>query len=108
MALRSFGKVTVASAGTPVQATVNESVPGARVGVNSIFVQALAGNVGTNIYVGKSTMVKATLVGVYFIVPKGGNAYAVINLAPAGINMNELYIDADTNSDACLISATEQ
>lgn len=108
MALRSFGKVTVASAGTPVRATSNESVPTARVGVQSLTVFALAGNAGANIYVGNSAMNKSTLAGVYAIVPKGSSGGATINLAPAGINANEIFIDADTNGDAALVSATEQ
>lgn len=108
MALHSFGKVTVATAGTPVRVTSNESVPSARYGVQSLTVQALAGNSGTNIYVGNSTMNKSTLAGVYAIVPKGSSSYVVIIEAPAGINANEIYLDADTNGDSALVAGTEQ
>ena len=108
MALRSFGKVTVSTAGTPIRVTTNESTPTDRVGVQSLTVQALAGNTGTNIYVGSSTMNKSTLAGVYLIVAKGATGVSVINLAPAGINANEVYLDADTSGDSALVSATEQ
>lgn len=108
MALRSFGKVAVASAGTPVRITTNESDPTARVGMQSITVFALAGNSGTNIYVGRSNMNKTTLVGVYAIIAKGNQEAFEIPLSPAGINAADVYIDADTNSDAALISGTEQ
>ena len=108
MAIRSFGKVTVTTAGTPVRCTLNESTPSARMAVQSLTVFALAGNTGTNIYVGSSAMNKTTLAGVYAIVPKGANGGITINLAPAGIMANEVYLDADTSADAALVSATEQ
>lgn len=108
MALKSFGKVTVSAAGTPVRATLNESDPTARYAVQSVTVFALAGNTGTNIYVGSSAMNKTTLAGVYAIVSKGNNTSATIVEAPAGIMVNELYLDADTSADAALVSATIQ
>lgn len=108
MSLKSFGKVTVTTAGTPVRATLNESTPSARVGLQSFTVFALLGNTGANIYVGSSAMNKTTLAGVYAIVPKGTSAGAIINLAPTGINLNEIYLDADTSGDAALVSGTEQ
>lgn len=108
MALRSFGKVTVTTAATPVRVTANESTPSARVGVQSITVQALSGNSGTNIYVGSSAMNTTTLAGVYAIVAKGAAASAGIINAPAGLNAAEIYLCADTNGDAALVSATEQ
>ncbi len=108
MGLKSLGKITVASAGTPVVCTTNETAPTARLGVQSINVFALAGNSGTNIYVGSATMNKSTLAGVYAIVPKGNDVSAVVINAPAGINANEVYIDADTTNDAALVSVTEQ
>lgn len=108
MALKSFGKVTVTTAATPVRITINESSPAARYGIQTLSVQALAGNSGTNIYVGSAAMVPSTLVGVYAIVPKGASASASIIMAPAGLNANEIYLCADTDGDAALVSATEQ
>lgn len=108
MALKSLGKVTVTTAGTPVRCTVNESVPGARVGLQTISVFALAGNSGTNIYLGTATMNKSTLAGVYAIIPKGAVISGSIIMAPAGLNAADLYLDADTSADAALVSGTEQ
>lgn len=108
MAARAFGKITVSSAGTPVRATVNESTPTARVGLQSFTVFALAGNTGANIYVGSSTMNKSTYAGIYAIIPKGSSASFTINLSPTGFNLADIYIDADTSGDLAVISGTEQ
>lgn len=102
MALRSFGKITVTTAGTPVQ------VSSTRAGVQSITVFALAGNSGTNIYIGNSAMNKSTLAGVYAIVAKGNNMPIEIPMAPAGLNAADIYLDADTSNDAALVVGTEQ
>src|SRR5207247_8054730 len=99
MALRSFGKITVTTAGVPVRCTANESTPGNRVGLQSISIYALAGNSGTNIYIGNSAMNKSTLAGVFAIASKGTWASAVVNLAPAGIDARDLWLDADTSGD---------
>lgn len=108
MAIGSAGKVTVTSAGTPVRATINESTPTARLGVQSFTVFAPSGNTGTNIYVGSSAMNKTTYVGVYAIIAKGGSAsFSIIN-APAGLNLNEIFIDADTSADVALVSYVVQ
>lgn len=108
MALASLGKVTVTTAGTPVRATINQSDPTARYAVQSFSVFALSGNSGANIYIGSSGLNKSTLAGVYAIIPKGSSGFAIIQEAPAGIMMNEIYVDGDSNDDACLISVTIQ
>lgn len=108
MAVKSLGKVVVTSAGTPVRATANQSDPTARFACQSLSVQALSGNSGTNIYVGSASLNKSTLVGVYLIIPKGSQGSFSIDLAPEGIMANEVYIDADTTNDAALIAVTEQ
>lgn len=108
MAIKSAGKITVTSAGTPVRATSNESAPTTRLGIQSFTVFAPSGNTGTNIYVGNSAMNKSTYAGVYAIIAKGGStSFSIIN-APAGINLNEIFIDADTSNDVALISYVEQ
>ena len=108
MAIGSAGKVTVTSAGTPVRATTNESTPTARLGVQSFTVFAPSGNTGTNIYVGNSSMNKTTYAGVYAIIAKGGSASFSILNAPAGLNLNEIFIDADTSADVALVSYVVQ
>jgi len=108
MALLSLGKVSVTTAATPVRITINQSVPSAHLGVQSVSVFALAGNSGTNIYVGSSAMVPSTLVGVWAIVPKGSVISLGIGMAPAGLDARDFYLCSDTDNDAALVSATVQ
>jgi len=106
--VQSFGKVVVAAAGTPVRITTNRPQPTNHVPLQSVSVQALSGNSGANIYVGGPGLVKATLVDCYAIVLKGSLVPIVINLAPASINGEDIYIDADSSGDAALVSGTVQ
>lgn len=112
MALKSLGAVTVAAAGTPARATANESDPTARVPAQSFQVQQVTGNTG-KVYVGTSAMNKATLAGVFTVLPAIATGTlpsysATIVNAPAGFNMAEVYIDVDTNGEKALIAITEQ
>ncbi len=106
--LRSFGKVTVAAAGTPVRCTVNEPDPTKLVKIQSLSLYALSGNSGTNIYLGSATMNKSTLAEVYAIASKGTWAAAIVQNSPDAIAVSDLYLDADTSGDAALVSGTEQ
>jgi hypothetical protein len=106
MAWKSQGKVTVTTAGTPVQVTTTRTV------AQSVMVQALAANTGL-IYVGLSTLNKSTGVGVLGIIPIPttniiGSVSASIPLAPAGINLADLWIDSTVNGEGVIISYTEQ
>lgn len=108
MAWKSLGKVTVTTAGTPVRAT-STSTP-----AQSIMIQAFPTNVGLA-YVGLSGMNKATGAGVLAIIGKPSadevsvpSVSASIPLAPAGLNVADLYIDADDNGAGVIISYTEQ
>ncbi len=115
MALDTLGKVTVTTAGTIVRATNALTAPTARVGVQSVMVQALPGNTGI-IYVGTSAMVVSTGVGVMAAIPKPTSAltgpfpsvsFAIVE-APAGINLNELYLDASVNGEGAYVSYANQ
>lgn len=113
MAVRSLGKVTVTTAGTPVRATTNETTPTARVGAQSMFVQTVVGNTGY-IYVGdRSSMNKSTGVGVIGIIPiptantLGSVTVTVVN-APAGLNANEIWLDSTVNAEGAIVAITEQ
>lgn len=107
MAFRTFGLITC-STNTPARVTVNESVPGTRVAVQTINVAALAGNAGAAIYLCSSAGVVSTGVGIYAIIPKGTSQQFSIPLAPDGINAADLYLLADTGNDKALVSALEQ
>ena len=97
-AAESLGKVTVTSAGTPVQITAT-SYPGA----SHLSVQALDTNAGA-IYLGRSGMSKTTFVGVIYKLQPG--QAATINLRATGTAtaLSDYYLDADTNDDAGLCS----
>ncbi len=105
---RSYGKVTVVAAGTPTQIVPRDTSHGGITRVQSVSVFALAGNSGTNIYVGSATMNKTTLAEVYAIVPKGTWVSLQVGLANNGVEASDLYLDADTTNDAALVSAVEQ
>lgn len=98
----SLGKITVSSAGTPVQAT-GTSTP-----VHSYLVQALSTNTG-KIYIGNSTMSKTTLVGVFAVLaPPSTNlipsfASAVSTIA-ARFDLSQVWVDADNSGEGVLIS----
>lgn len=115
MALKSLGKVTIASGGTPVRATANETDPTARYAVQSFTVQAGAANAGI-VYVGLgSSFSTSTGAGVIGLIPKPASAttgpfssasYSILE-APAGIDMRDIYIDGTTN-DVVYISVAIQ
>lgn len=110
-----LGNVTVTTPGTPVQITktLQATVVGSGfmclstdiVACNKLVLiaspisQAGAGNTG-NIYIGSSTMVRATLAGVIAVIPPGGS-YSITNNVSMNIyDANKLYVDSDTASDA--------
>lgn len=107
MALKSLGEIVVAASGTPVQ------VVSSRTGAQSFTVQAKHDNTGY-IYVGRATMVIATLAGVYAIIgiPAATGAVpsytASIPEAPEGFNLADIYLDASVSTDSALVSYTEQ
>jgi hypothetical protein len=117
MASKPFGKVVVASAGTPVQASINAADQAAplRIGCQSISFQALPGNAGL-VYIQQATGDdRATLVNTLAILPKPSSAttgpfasYTIsIPLAAAGFNLADYYINADNAGDGVLISVTQ-
>jgi hypothetical protein len=107
MALEALGKVTVTSAGTPVRVTAT------RTGAQSIMVQAWHNNTG-KIWVGTSASMNTTTgAGVLAMIPAPvagtiPNASFSIPLAPSGINAADIWIDADTNGEACIVTITAQ
>jgi hypothetical protein len=118
--IKSLGRVLVAAAGTPVAATSNftagtpETV---RVPTQSIMFQALPANAGV-VYIGLKGFTKSGvgLTGELAILPKPVSASTgpftsasfSIPLAPAGLNANDLYVDADTNGDGVLVTVVTQ
>lgn len=104
----SLGKVVVATAGTPVQATVNQTSPTAPLVCHAILVEVLPTNTG-KIYVGLVGFSKTTLVGALAILPPPTtNSYAnwggSVGFAPNAVEASQVYIDADNSGEGVLIS----
>lgn len=109
--LRSRGKVTVTSAGTPVRLTTNESTPSARLGCHAFMVESLSTNTG-KIFIGTSGMNKTTLAGVVAILAiPTSNILPVFTVgfsgAPNAFNLADYYVDADNSGEAVLVSTLE-
>jgi hypothetical protein len=118
----TLGKVVVTTAGTPVDVFEGSSNPqfeidvlGQKMRVSSILFAVVGGlTVNTGfIYIGTANMNKATGVGVIFAIPAA--AAGVTNwftLPAAGfgggneITIEDLLIDADTNGNSVLVTAT--
>jgi hypothetical protein len=118
MALRSFGKVVVTAGATPVRATSNLSDPTARVGVQGFTVQAHWNNTGKiYVFLGGAQFTgdhRTTLTGALFVVPAPGSATTGpfptgsygLQAEAAGINMADIFIQADVNGDSAIIAAS--
>ena len=108
-----LGKITVAAHGTPVLATTNLTNPTARLGIQSVTVQAWPANAGI-VYVGYANMVRASGVGVLASLAKPSNGTTgpfdrvtfTMQSGANGINANDLFIDADTDADGALVTVT--
>lgn len=112
---RPYGAVTVATGGTPVRATVNQSDPTARVGLQSIRFQVLPGNTGV-VYVRMKAGLaddRTVLTVTLAILPAPASAtsgpFAAYEVAPSGpigspFNLADFYIDAAVNTNGVLIS----
>lgn len=109
-----FGKKTVTAAGTPQRLFTDAEIALASNGrwptrVSRIYLEALNANTGF-IYIGVSTLVKATLVGVIMTLapPSGGliTNYADFTENFAGgtnnYNLKDYWIDADTTEEGVL------
>jgi hypothetical protein len=108
MSVISLGKVTVASAGTPVNITVNFTDLDTREHhrAKAIQIQALPGNAG-DVYVGlKGLLTKATLVGVLAVLSPGMTYREQLGETQNGLSVRDFSIDADTNNDAAVVSYT--
>lgn len=105
----SLGKITVPAAGTPIRATANETTPEQRFAGHAVLFQAWPTNAGKIWVMARQTANKTTGAGVLAIlaIPTANSipsASASVTFAPVGFNVNEIWIDADTNGDGCLIS----
>ena len=97
MGVVSIGKVTVASAGTPVQ--INPQAT--NFAKCRTLMISTDGNTGS-VYIGFKGMVKATGVGVLCVI--GKNQYTLFGDEGAGLQFDtsDLWLDAATNGDSAI------
>lgn len=110
--IQSYGKVTVAASGSPVQASSN----GANIGdqtytqCNAVLIEAWPTNTG-KIYIGNTeSMDASTGDGVVGILAKPSSGFipsfsATVSYAPGGIDVAQFWVDAENSGDSVVISA---
>lgn len=104
MTLNCLGKVAVPTPGTPV--AINSSIVAT---ASILFIQAIPG-LTSKIYIGRQSMNKTTLAGVFRILwpnPSGGiSDQFVLNdeTGVDGIRLAEYYVDADVAGEGPLVS----
>lgn len=106
MALRSFGWVTVTVAGTPERVTTNS------IRAHAVFIQQVTGNTGA-MHIGLSAsmdpadgtdMIATLPIPTTNVLPSYSTG---VDHASAGVNLNELWIDAGVSGEEVLISYLE-
>lgn len=100
---QGLGIVNVTTSGTPQQLTSSVTE------TKDLWIRPLktlpgTGNTG-NIYIGNSTMVKATCVGVMLVIKTGDNPVHIERPRTSGefYDLSKLYIDADNSGDGAVI-----
>jgi len=106
--IRPYAKIVVPTPGTPVRVTSIEANPAASQGCHGVLIQALKGNTGA-VYVGSSTMVKGTEADCFVClgIPTVNfipSFSAALTLSPGGIQLRDLYIDADVANEGVIVS----
>lgn len=104
----SLGKLTVTTAGTLLRVTSGQTDPTARFVVHAVLFQAWRTNAG-RIYVGKAGFSKTTGTGLLgtLAIPTNNTLPTfsmALTLAPAGIRLDDLWLDADTDGEGCSVS----
>jgi len=107
--LQIAGPITVPVPGSPVSISAALPDPKTRtLKVYAALFQALPANTG-KIYIGKSTLNKTTLAGVAAVlsiptanlIPSFGMS---LTIAPAGVDLTDLYLDADIANEGVLLT----
>lgn len=106
--IRAYATITVPVPGTPVQVTKNESNPNAAQGCYGVLIQALPTNTG-KIYVGASALNKAALTGLFATLGVPTVTFipsfqAALTLSPAGVQLRDIWIDADNANDGVCVT----
>lgn len=113
--LQVLGPITVPVPGTPVRATSTITTDASgitndptRFSCHAALFQARQANTG-RVYIGTVNMIRATGVGVAAVlaIPTANAipAFSVsLTLAPAGVDLSELYVDADVADEGVLLT----
>lgn len=114
--LQVLGPISVTTPGTPVRATQNVATIDAggvtndptKFSCHAALFQAKKGNVGA-VYVGLATLNKTTLAGVcgQLAIPTDNSipAFSIaLTLSPAGVDLSDLWIDADQAGDGVILT----
>lgn len=106
--IRAYARIVVPVPGTPVRVTVNETNPAAAQGCHGVLIQALKGNTGLT-YVGTATMNKTTEANVFATIGTPTTNFipsfsAALTLSPGGIQLRDLYIDADVANEGVKVT----
>lgn len=106
MIIKSLGKIAPSAAGTPVQCTADRTIV-----AQKIFVAQIPGTSGIT-YFGRSTLVKATLVGCIkaFLAPGASGFTDTLEIDVDGGNAlypADYWVDAANNNEGLIISYLE-
>lgn len=108
------GKITVTTAGTPIQLSAQTLVQTALGSphlktVQAVLLQAIPSNTGL-VYIGNSGLTKATYVGCGYVlgIPVAGTTApawgTAQNAQAAGVDLSEIYLDVGTSGEGVLCS----
>ena len=106
---KPLGRVTVAVAGVPARATVNQSDPAARFPVHSILFQQVAGNTGY-IYIKSSNAAGTSNILATLAIPTSNilqSASCTVANQQNGFNVADYWIDVSVGGESCQVSAIE-
>lgn len=112
--IRSLGYVTVPTPGTPVRATANETDPTKRLPAQAVSFQVRASNTDL-VYIGVAGMNKTTGVGVLAQLAAPADATtgpfpsyspSIPNI-PAGLNINDLWVDAEQANEGVVVGVAQ-
>lgn len=107
---RPLGRITVATSGTPVRATVNEGNPAARHAAHSIlFERDVTTETGKVYILDREDAVIATRVGVLAVlaIPTDNllpSFSLTVTSSPNGFDTADFWVDADNDGEGCIVS----
>lgn len=106
--IRAYRTLTVPVPGTPIRVTSLEPDPSASQGCHAVLMEALPTNAG-RVWIGTSQLNVVARIGVfsYLAVPTLNFApsfSAALTLSPGGIQLRDLYVDAEQANDGVIIT----